>query len=343
MTDAQFGFEGFSAPEATDPDPSDPLNQPPMAVPLQPPYYTVHQGTRGRGLRLEPSPVQDGTRDRVFPNYRIGQVSDGPQIAVGFTAPVTLEIRAAAIDHADFLNDSEGQILRFAYRRPSGATAFGFDFDRTADPPEPFNPGITYTDAGPVRLDAVNALPEARKRIELTLRTICSQGEPQNSSCPTVRFSAAGVSASTARVGSLLLELFDPEAPALSATGTLAERDEWTNSRGRRAVALNASDPGSGVDRVTLTRAGGGPTITVVDRNVACDPFHRTPRPAPYTDNVCPDTAAATFEENLAARRSGITTYRATVPDLSGRVTTAQFRTRIDREAPSSQRSPMVA
>ena len=138
----------------------------------------------------------------MFPNYRIGDASGGPRIAVAFTAPGTLEIRSTTMQGVEFLNDNEGQILRFAYRRPNGATAFGFDFDRTSGPPGPFLPGVAYTGAGPVRLDAADALPEARKRVELSMRTICSQAEPENNRCPTVRFSSDGAPTSTARVGS---------------------------------------------------------------------------------------------------------------------------------------------
>ena len=155
-------------------------------------------------------------------------------------------------------------------------------------------------------------------------------------SCPTVQF-PGGNARSYGQVGSVEVDLFDSEALAVSASGSLASGG-WTSARETRAVAVTASDPGAGVRMVSATRRRtGGGAVTVLNQCADCDRTHTRSTGGPGREAApCPPTLDASLSQPLGPLPDGEYTYSITATDDSDRATTSQFAVKLDRTRPGT-------
>lgn len=312
---------------------TDQLPTPGPDPPFAPPYYLSSRGSAGAGIRLQPSPAADGTRDRVFSNYDPTTQSGGPKINEIFTAPGTTTIARARVRGVEFLNDSEGQILRAAIINENGIFVPGsaYGLDEGSPPPGPFLPGVPYSNVALPELTWPPSASGTPSRLELSLRTICVPA----GSCPLVRFRPDGSAFSSGRFGTVELDLVDHEVPTLSIGGSLTTTASWVNASRNGRLTVTGQDPGSGIRRLRLERRSGASTTVLLNETITCDPSHTSPPPGTLAGGTCPAGASRTVTQNVS--QNGTTTFVATATDLSGEFVTGQTQVRIDRQGPTAK------
>ena len=283
-------------------------------------------------LRIAPSPAADGTTDRTYPAVE-GPLF-GPRRATVVQAPGTTRIRSATFDDVDYLRTSnERQFLRLAvYGDPSAVDADNvYDFRPDAPPnggaPGSYQNDVTYAGVGPATVDPA----EPGLSAQLWMLTSCDP------SCPFVQFGPGGAARSYGQVGRVQLDLFDPEAPEVSASGPLTSGG-WTNAREPRSATVASSDPGAGMRAISATRRRqGGGTVTVLSQGSDCDRTHTRLVGGPGREAApCPDQLNAAFTQSLGALSDGEYTYTVTATDDSDRTSAGTFVVGLDRTRPGS-------
>ena len=137
-------------------------------------------------------------------------------------------------------------------------------------------------------------------------------------------------------MGKVVLDLTDPEPPAVAVSGPLAAGGRWSRGQGTAGLTIDATDPGSGVSNVRLTaQSPGRAPRTVGNDDAPCDPSHSQAKPAGREAAICPDSLRAQFGDSQAGLPEGETTYTATATDLSQRTASRSFMVRIDRTRPT--------
>lgn len=278
-------------------------------------------------LRVATSPAADGTADRVYPAID----AFGPRRILQVEAPGTTRIRSATFDNVDSLRGSgDLQTLRLAVYGDTPAAAGVYDF-RFDTPPQPGAPGnyqndILYSDIGPITVDPT----DLGRSAQVWLATSCDP------SCPTVTFGAGGAPRSYGQVGEVSLDLLDPEAPAVAASGALTGGG-WTNARETQSAAINATDPGAGVRGVAVVRRrSGGGAVTVHNAPADCDRDHVRPGVPGRGSAPCPDRLDTGFAQALGQLPDGEYSYEVTATDDSARTATQTFALRLDRTRPAT-------
>jgi hypothetical protein len=283
-------------------------------------------------LRIAPSPAADGTTDRTYPAVE-GPLF-GPRRPTVVQAPGTTRIRSATFDDVDYLRTSnERQFLRLAVYGDSSAVDADNVYDFRPDaPPNGGAPGsyqndVTYTGVGPATVDPA----EPGLSAQVWMLTSCDP------SCPFVQFGPGGAPRSYGQLGRVQLDLFDPEAPAVSTAGPLTSGG-WTNGREPRAATVASSDPGAGMRAISATRerqAGGA--VTVLNQGSDCDRTHTRLVGGPGREAApCPDQLNSSFSQSLGALPDGEYTYTVTATDDSDRTSTSSFVVRLDRTRPGT-------
>lgn len=305
----QTGFGGWGTVE-TDPPP-----------PVAPgPYFRSHFGDSSRGPGLELEPIGG----RVYDNGDHTRVDGGPVVVDQFGPPGTTTIKRATFSHVDFLDDSEGIVMRMAVY---GSGGYGNAVDLA--PPE-FPNGTPVTGFS-TTIDV--PATERGTSAQIWMYSVCPDSPPGsgNFSCRFV----ASPSRSFGRIGAVSFTLADYEAPGADLSGDLpATGGRWSRGRGSAAVAVAGSDPGSGVRSESLTvKSEGQPSKTLATHQAACDPTHSTPA---LGFGICPETDDLAATVALGDLPQGRSTFTATVRDLSGRTTARTFAALIDRAAPSA-------
>jgi hypothetical protein len=306
---ANDGFTGwgtYEVPDVTTPG-------------YQNPFYAVRLGLPK--LRIQTTPAADGTTDRVYP--AVESPIFGPRRLTLVQAPGTTTIRSATFDHIDTRRASnERQFLRVAvYGQGPPAPDNTFDFL----PPD-YQNDVTYTDVGPITVDPAQPGGSA----QVWIATSCDP------SCPTVGFDAGGAPRSWGQVGTIRIDLTDPENPSINAAGDLAD-GAWTNARDTRAAAITATDPGSGIRNVrAVRRRTGGAAVQVLNADAPCDRHHTGPGQAGRDAAPCPDHLNPSLAQSLGGLPDGEYTYTVTATDDSDRTQTTTFPVRLDRTPPST-------
>lgn len=317
-SDPQVGYVGWSTFEVPDIG----------AAGFRSPFYASRLAPPE--LRIATSPAADGTRDRLYPQVD----QDGPRRILSVQAPGSTRIRSATFRRIDSLRGSgDRQFVRLAvYGEGAGGTRPDNVYDFRPDtPPRPGAPGMyesdrLYQDVGPVTVDP----DEPGRSAQVWLLTSCDP------SCPTVTFNPDGSPRSYGQVQGVDLDLFDPEPPSITASGALTQGD-WTNARDARTAQLVATDPGSGVSRVTVSRRRqGGSVVTVLDRPVSCDRGHVTGQEPGRLAAPCPALSTTGLVQPLSALPDGIYTFTARAEDDAQRDAETQFTTRLDSTRPGS-------
>lgn len=277
-------------------------------------YYTAAQnGPLGLGLSMRP------TGGRVYSNADPDSEVGGPKLVWQLNAPGTTRIRQGTFDHVDYAGTGERQFLRLAL--------YGDDIEDTKydyTPPDVNDDGPRVVTRPPFQPGAQNT--------QLWLYTSCPKDPPSApAACPFV----PNPSNSKGRVGKVVLELTDPEPPAINVTGPLASGG-WSQGRGNGGARLAATDPGSGIENIRLTAAEPGrPPRLVSSQNAPCDPGHTQPKPAGREAAICPDSYTTDATDRPSQLREGETTYTATATDLAQRTGSRSFTVRIDRTPPT--------
>jgi len=186
---------------------------------------------------------------------------------------------------------------------------------------------VTYTGVGPATVDPA----EPGLSAQVWMLTSCDP------SCPFVQFGPGGAPRSYGQLGRVQLDLFDPEAPAVSTAGPLTSGG-WTNGREPRAATVASSDPGAGMRAISATRerqAGGA--VTVLNQGSDCDRTHTRLVGGPGREAApCPDQLNSSFSQSLGALPDGEYTYTVTATDDSDRTSTSSFVVRLDRTRPGT-------
>jgi hypothetical protein len=105
--------------------------------------------------------------------------------------------------------------------------------------------------------------------------------------------------------------------------------DELQMDVEKYAVTLSASDPGSGVQRITLEHVGEG---IVATGNAPCDPHHNT---LELDNRICPQNYSFSTLLDTTAYANGSHTFVARAYDVAGNVGTIQWSVVIDRSEPT--------
>jgi hypothetical protein len=132
------------------------------------------------------------------------------------------------------------------------------------------------------------------------------------------------------RASRIAIDLVDDDRPEARASGPLRElADRHVDGKSAYDVNVTGTDPGAGVRRVGLERAGVG---NVTGAESPCDPAHHTPA---LDAAVCPPSHGATWSFDTTPLPEGAVDMRATAEDLAGNAAAGDsWRFFIDRTAP---------